>query len=183
MPKINFDEVPDSDLVAEGRYRCVIERIVEKTSSQGNEMWRLRLRIIEGQYQNQKISDNLVFSEKALSRVKMLCKAVGIPVVGAFDLQPQHLYEKEVAIDVIHEEYQGQKQAKVPFRGYFAVEVPFEGDFAMDAKNDTASKTLNERMSPGRGERDPADDLPFPATEYTTDDPPSPADEIEAPPF
>ena len=150
MPKVNFDEIPDSELVAEGDYKCTIEYVEEKTARTGAEMWSLRLRITEGMYKGETIWDNLVFSGKAINRVKILCKAAGVATKGSIDLQPKLLTGKSVIVNVFHEAYQGQMQAKVPFRGY-------------SSPDSEMSTTLNERMSAGKSTAtpEPEGELPF----------------------
>ena len=65
----------------------------------------------------------MVFSQKALPRVKLICSRLGVDVAGEIDLKPEHLIEKTCLVTVTIEEYEGdegkvKKRNSVPFSGY-----------------------------------------------------------------
>jgi hypothetical protein len=128
VPKVNFSNVPDAGaypVAPEGIYRLEIVEIDDTAETKaGEEMWRLRLKIVSGEYKGCFVFDNLTFNTKALGKAKMLCKAVGVDVSKEFFLTPAMLIHKELSASVIVDDYQGQTRNKIPFAGY---SVPQEG--------------------------------------------------------
>ena len=89
-------------------------------------MWKLRLQVEGGEHDGRLIFDNLVFSAKAMSRVKLICASFGLDVSGAVDLDPSMLLEKRAMVSTYQEEYEDDRgQAKVtnriPYDGYSVV--------------------------------------------------------------
>jgi len=126
MPRINFSNVPDAgeySPVPAGRYLCTVADIEEDTTRDNDEMWKLKLRVEYGEYKGRNIYDNMVFSQKAMSRVKLICSRFGIDVSGEVDLQPNLLIGREALVDVEVEPYtdkhgQAKERNTVPFAGY-----------------------------------------------------------------
>lgn len=132
MPRVN---IPKDDLIPEGWYRATIEDIQEKTTRiGGDEMWALRLRITEGEYADRIVKDNLVFSAAAHKRLRIFAKAMGLPSSGTVEFEKHDIQDREVQIEVASEEYNGETQSKVTFRGYKA--VPPKPRTAADADED-----------------------------------------------
>lgn len=126
MPKIDFDkvdDVQDFSPLPEGKYFCRLAEVEEAVTQYGDEMWKLRFAVASGPYQGRYIFDNLVFSEAALKRVKLICSRLGIDISGELDLVPSMIKGRtcNVAVDV--EEYEDsegktKKRNVVPFAGY-----------------------------------------------------------------
>lgn len=126
--KIDFstiDEATDFKPLPEGRYLCVLDNIDETTTKEsGADLWKLRFRVIDGEFTGRTIFDNMVFSEKALKRVKLMCSRLGLDVSKEMDLVPSMIKGKNVFITVEIGEYEdpqtGKKKPKnvVPFAGY-----------------------------------------------------------------
>ena len=130
MPQIDFDEVEDvkgfKPLPA-GTYTCRLEEVEESSTQWGDEMWKLKFVVTEGQYEGRWIFDNLVFSARAMKRVKFICSRLGLAVAGAMNLTPEMLQGRSCAVQVDIEDYtDGEGRAKqrnvVPFAGYEALE-------------------------------------------------------------
>lgn len=134
MPTLNFKDVPDAGnfpVIPEGTYRLEVVEIDDTADTRaGEEMWKIRLKVVGGEFKGCMVFDNLVFSPKALGKVKMLCKAVGIDTSGAVNLTPGLILHKQFKASVIVDEYQGQSKNKIPFAGYSVeqdpVSVPFQ---------------------------------------------------------
>ncbi len=126
MPRINFGKVntpsPEQPL-PDGQYVCKIERVERTATKGGKEMWRLRLVVEDGQYKGRAIRDNLVFSNEAMPRVKLLCESLGIDTSGEgdVDLVPDTIKGGVCRVHVTTEEYQGTTKNKVLFLGYSPV--------------------------------------------------------------
>lgn len=130
-PQVNFDDVPDPEdfsPVPPGRYECRISDVEEATSKNGNLMWNLTLTIEDGEYYGRRIFDRLVFAEKALPRVKLVCQRLGLDTEGTVDLVPSMLRGKKAIVSVEIETYtndagEERKRNVVPFSGY----IPEDG--------------------------------------------------------
>lgn len=130
MVEINFDDVEDvQDFtpVPEGEYMVKVADVTEDETQYGDDIWGLKLEIINGEYSGRYVFDNMVFSEKALKRVKLICSRLGIDTSGTVDLTPDMLMDKQCAVDVVITEYithneegaeQKKKKNSIPFAGY-----------------------------------------------------------------
>ncbi|MDI6794806.1 MAG: DUF669 domain-containing protein [bacterium] len=81
MPKVDFstiDDVQDFSPIPDGQYLSRLSEIEETTTQYGDELWKLRFEVIEGEYAGRYIFDNMVFSKAALKRVKLICSRLGI---------------------------------------------------------------------------------------------------------
>ena len=126
MPKVDFTnvgEVADFAPIPDGEYLVRIVDIETDATKAGDEMWKLRLMVDGGEHDGRLLFDNLVFSAKAMSRVKLICASFGLDVSGALDLDPPMLLEKRALVTTYQEEYNDDKtgQAKVANR------IPFDG--------------------------------------------------------
>lgn len=131
MPRIDFPSISDTADFAplpDGDYVCQLADIEVDHTKAGDEMWKLRWAVQNGEFAGRLIFDNLVFSQKALSRVKFVCGVCGIDTSSAVDLDPSMLLDKRALVSTYQEEYSdGQGRAKVanrvPFEGYAQVPV------------------------------------------------------------
>ena len=126
MPKIDFskvDDVQDFSPLPDGKYLCRLSEIEESSTQYGDEMWKLRFEVIQGEHIGRFIFDNMVFSEAALKRVKLICSRLGLDVSGEIDLTPSLLEGRKCYVSVLTEEYEDnegniKKRNIVPFAGY-----------------------------------------------------------------
>jgi len=143
--KINFDEVETGGggfaPIPDGNYLVKIESIHSgRQTRAGDEMWGLELVVTDGDYQGRKIFDNLVFSQKALWRVKMTCSRFGVPLTGEVEIADiiPRLQGRKAWADVFSEEYNGKTNNRV--RDYSVADITEAASAVADI---------------------PADDLPF----------------------
>lgn len=138
MPKVDFGGVKDPedksfDPLPEGTYHCKVYQVKTGTTKDGSsEMWRVQYAVVNGEHQNRRIFDNIVWSEKAYPRLKLIFKRMGFNVSGVLDLSPGDIVDKEVMIEVELSEYEDRegniKQRNVvPYGGYEAVEETTAG--------------------------------------------------------
>lgn len=126
MPKIDFQSIEDVDdfsPLEPGRYLCRLAEVKEEKTQFGDEMWKLRWVVTEGPYQRRHIFDNMVFSEAALKRVKLICSSLGLDMSSEVDLTPDLIKDKACYVSVDIDEYEDSEgKAKftniVPFAGY-----------------------------------------------------------------
>ena len=139
MPLIDFPTIDEGqatyDPVPVGQYLCVVEKVKPRTTKDGDEMWGLGLKILQGQHAGRFVWDNMVFSERALPRVKLICSRLGLDVSRAWDVTIDDVGGRKVNVNVQTEEYtdkEGNIRSRnvVPYDGYEEVEdsddsVPF----------------------------------------------------------
>ena len=129
MPRVDFTDVGDvADFapIPDGEYLVRIVDIETDATRAGDEMWKLRLMVEGGEHDGRLLFDNLVFSAKAMSRVKLICSSFGLDVSGVLDLDTPMLMDKRALVTTYQEEYEDDRgQAKVanriPFDGYGCV--------------------------------------------------------------
>jgi hypothetical protein len=130
MPRVNFGKVrsPKNEFqpVPEGRYLVKLAEIEEDRTRNGDEMWKLRLVIQKGDHAGRFLFDNLVFSRKAIGRVKAVCASLGVDVTGEVNLTPEDLIGRQCMVATYVEDYQtssGQirQSNRIPWDGYEAV--------------------------------------------------------------
>ncbi|MFA5187101.1 MAG: DUF669 domain-containing protein [Patescibacteria group bacterium] len=137
--KINFNGVPDAQdfaPVPAGTYTCRVSDVEETSTNDGADMWNLTFEIVVGEYRGKRIFDRLVFSEKAMKRVKLICKRFGIDVdaAGEVEILPSMFLDKAINLDVEIEQQRDKSGApkvdengkpkmgnKVTFAGYHEV--------------------------------------------------------------
>ena len=130
MPKVDFstiDDVQDFTPIPAGKYLCKLIGIEEARTQYDDEMWKLRFQVIDGDHVGRFVFDNLVFSEAAIKRVKLICARLGLDVTGETDLTPAMIKDRTCWLTVQTEEYEddeGREKSRnvVPFAGYERVE-------------------------------------------------------------
>ena len=156
MPSIDFtavDEAADFSPLPDGQYRCRLDQIEPDRTQYGDEMWKLRFAVEDEPFQGRFIFDNLVFSEKALGRVKLICSRLGLDVSGAVNVTPELLRHRVCLIEVESEEYVDEegntkKRNIVPFAGYQRIEDGTANHNAANHNAADATENLSEADLP-----------------------------------
>jgi hypothetical protein len=126
MPTIDFSKVEDAQdfsPIPDGEYLCRVHEVEKAVTQNGDEMFKLRFAVIEGEHIGRIIFDNMVFSKAALKRAKFICSNLGIDVLGKTEITPELLKDRRCYVSVITEEYEDdagntKKHSRVPFAGY-----------------------------------------------------------------
>ena len=116
-------------------------------------MWKLRLVVEAGPHRGRYIFDNMIFSDAAMKRVKLICSRLGLDVSGEIELTTVLVRGKSCYVTVETEDYEDQegntkRRNRVTFAGYERAES------ASPAAGEAAEKA-------GVVEDDSEDDLPF----------------------
>lgn len=137
MPRIDFrniGEISDFAPLPDSEYVCRVSGIEVEMTRGGDPMWKLRWTVESGEFAGRLLFDNLVFSLKALPRVKLICASCGLDVSGEIDLEPAMLLEKRARVTTYIEGYADEHGAaktrnRIPFNGYAPVndhdDLPF----------------------------------------------------------
>jgi len=119
-----MDPVDDFSIpVPEDTYLCRVKEVEETKARTGVLMWKLQLKILETEYQERVVFDNLVFTPKALPRVRLFCDALGLDTTGEVLLTPDMVKGKTCQVVVRIEEYendygQNVRRNVVPYAGF-----------------------------------------------------------------
>ena len=126
MPKVDFskiDDVQDFSPLPAGKYPCKLVEVEEARTQYDDEMGKLRFQVASGQYAGRFIFDNLVFSDAAIKRAKLICGRLGLNVSGELNLTTDMLKGRACQVTVDVEDYEDKegktkKRNVVPFAGY-----------------------------------------------------------------
>lgn len=103
--RLDFTKISDEEvtfeLLPEGKHVLKVEKVEEKTSSKGNDFWAITF----VDKDDNRIFDNIFFTDKTLNRVKKMFKILGLDVDGTFDYQPDDLLGCYINAEVLIESY------------------------------------------------------------------------------
>jgi hypothetical protein len=129
MPRVNFNEVPDAanlSPVPPGRYSVVVVDATDGETRAGDPMITVVLEVVApAEYVGRKVWDRLVFSTKALPRVKKFLSAAGYEGLdlGDVDVTAETVVGLVVDADLEISEFKGRdgetrRSNSVTFAGY-----------------------------------------------------------------
>lgn len=137
--KLDFSSIEDFESfvsIPEGTYTCRVAEVRETASQQGAVRWGLRLEVVEGEYAGRTAAwDSLVFSERALPRVKQVLAVLGFDVSGLLELQPNDLVGTSARVQLVIEDREDpltgthKKRLRVPYAGYARVDPEAKSGF------------------------------------------------------
>ncbi len=134
MPKLNMSNydspgVGNFKVVQPGIYLVKVIDVVVKHSTKGFEYWNLKLEIVEdgSEYYGQKLFDNIIFTEKALNRAKLIFESCGVDVSTEREYTPDDLLGAicKVEIDRIETyivEGKGKPKSVIAYAGYYSAD-------------------------------------------------------------
>lgn len=125
MPVIYPRTIPDPEyvLIPEGEYEVEVAEVKEKTTKDGDEMWSVKFKITAGEFSGKKIFTNLVFSDGGLGNIKKFLKSAGFDMnTERVDLRSESIEGATLRATVMHEDYQGRAQSKIPYAGFSALD-------------------------------------------------------------
>lgn len=118
---IDFSQTKDDagfELIPKSVQPCIIEDIEFDISEAGNKMWRVTLKIREGDFEGRKLFTFVVFSQKAMSLAKKAIRAfapelLDKPFNPESILNEIDLIGRTVAARVAFDRYEGRRTNKV----------------------------------------------------------------------
>lgn len=129
-PNLDFEgveDVKDFSPIPKDKYPCIVDQVVEKKTTNDDEMWRLKWKVLSGKYEGRTFFDNMVFSEAAMKRVKLICSRLGLDVSGKISLTTDMVEGAKALVSVEVEDYDAEdddgnpvtkQRNTVPFAGY-----------------------------------------------------------------
>lgn len=106
MPVVNFDQVKEFDLLPKGKYLCELETHDWRTAGSGNDQLRLQYRVVEGDFENRRLSAFCTFTAESAWFLKMNLVACGADpdsLKGDLNIEDENiepLYDARVVVDV-----------------------------------------------------------------------------------
>lgn len=122
-----IDEAQNFGPAPAGTYLCRVVEAKAATTRYNDDMWKLTLEIADGRYKGKQIWDNVVFSQNAMPRAKLICRSFGLPTEGETDIFPEDLRGHEAYVTVEIEDYVNnegvnRQRNSVTFGGYASPE-------------------------------------------------------------
>lgn len=112
--KLNMEGVESYTRCPEGEWLAKLTKIeMGEVQGSGDDCLKARFEVIKGSAKGNTVFETFALSEKALWKLKSFLEAIGVKSNGKFTLDLDKLEGKVCIIDVIHDEYNGTKRAKI----------------------------------------------------------------------
>lgn len=112
--KLDMTGVESYTRCPEGEWLVKLSSIEEgAVQGSGDDCLKARFEVIKGSAKGCAVFETFSLTEKALWKLKGFLEAVGMKANGKLSLDLDKLEGKVCVIDVIHDEYNGQKRAKI----------------------------------------------------------------------
>lgn len=111
--EVNMTGVETFTKAAKGQHRANVKSMETTTTQGGDDAIKVVFAINSGKSKGCNVTETFSLSEKALWKFKAFLTAVGHPSDGKLKIKFGKIIDKEVGINVIHEDYQGTMRAKI----------------------------------------------------------------------
>ena len=112
--KVDMTGVESYTRCSEGEHVAKVKKVEMGTvQGSGDDCIKAVFEVLKGNDKGCQVFETFSLSEKALWKLKSFLQAIGIKADGKLTLDLDKLENKVCIIDVIHEEYNGQKRAKI----------------------------------------------------------------------
>lgn len=111
--KVDMTGVEAYSKVNEGIHAAKIVEVEQTQSQAGDDMITVAYEVTAGPDKGGRVFDNFVLTQKALWKLKVLLKALGMKCDGRLIVDLDRLIGKSCDIEVFHDEYNGQIRAKI----------------------------------------------------------------------
>lgn len=158
--KVDMTGVESYSKASEGIHTAKVAEILEKTSQGGDDMLQFAFEIIKGDDKGSRVFESFVLTDKALWKLKSFLQAVGMKADGKLVLDLDKLIGKICDIEVFHEEYNGQKRAKIS--DYYKVGKGGSTESEEDEADDDEDEEEDEAPAKKSSKKAPAKKTPAP---------------------
>ena len=112
--KVDMTGVESYTRCSEGEHLAKVKKVEMGTvQGSGDDCIKAVFEVLKGADKGCQVFETFSLSEKALWKLKSFLQAIGIKADGKLTLDLDKLEGKVCVIDVVHEEYNGQKRAKI----------------------------------------------------------------------
>ena len=112
--KVDMTGVESYSRCPEGQFPAKLVKLEECTiQGSGDDGLKAKFEVTGGSGKGSNVFETFSLAEKALWKLKMMLEALGMKASGKMTLDLDKLEGKSVGIEVVHDEYNGRKQAKI----------------------------------------------------------------------
>lgn len=112
--KVNMEGVESFTRCPEGEWLARLKKAeMGEVQGSGDDCIKAQFEVIKGSAKGNTVFETFSLTEKALWKLKSFLDAVGMKSNGKLTLDLDKMEGKVCIIDVIHDEYNGQKRAKI----------------------------------------------------------------------
>ena len=112
--KVDMTGVESYSRCPEGQFPAKLIKLEEcSIQGSGDDGLKAKFEVTGGSGKGRNVFETFSLAEKALWKLKMMLEAMGMKAVGKMTLDLDKLEGKSVGIEVVHDEYNGRKQAKI----------------------------------------------------------------------
>lgn len=161
--KVDMTGVESYTRCSEGEHLAKVKKVEMGTvQGSGDDCIKAVFEVLKGADKGCQVFETFSLSEKALWKLKSFLQAIGIKADGKLTLDLDKLEGKICVIDVIHEEYNGQKRAKIS--SYLKESAEDEDEDEDDEEEeddedeDEEEKAPKSKKSSGKKQPEPEDD-------------------------
>lgn len=141
--KLDMTNISAYQRCEEGRHRVKVVSVEEATSQGGNDMLKVAFEVISGSSKGARVFENFALTDKALWKLKLCLKSMGMKADGKISLDLDRLVGKTTTIEVGYEEYNGQDRARI--LNYFETNsTPEQNDDDDDDDDEDETEVDNE---------------------------------------
>lgn len=112
--KVDMTGVESYSRCPEGQFPAKLVKLEECTiQGSGDDGLKAKFEVTGGSGKGSNVFETFSLGEKALWKLKMMLEAMGLKASGKMTLDLDKLEGKSVGIEVVYDEYNGRKQAKI----------------------------------------------------------------------
>lgn len=112
--KVDMTGVESYTRCPEGEWLAKLKKIEEvEIQGSGDDGLKAQFEVIKGAAKGSSVFETFSLTEKALWKLKSFLDAIGVKSSGRLSIDLDKLEGKVCIVDVIHDEYNGQKRAKI----------------------------------------------------------------------
>lgn len=112
--KVNMEGVESFARCPEGEWLAKLKKVeMGEVQGSGDDCLKAQFEVIKGSAKGNTVFETFSLTEKALWKLKSFLDAAGMKSSGKLTLDLDKMEGKVCIIDVIHDEYNGQKRAKI----------------------------------------------------------------------
>lgn len=141
--KVNMEGVESFTRCPEGEWLAQLKKAeMGEVQGSGDDCIKAQFEVIKGSAKGNTVFETFSLTEKALWKLKSFLDAAGMKSNGKLTLDLDKLEGKVCIIDVIHDEYNGQKRAKIS--SYIKPGEPEEDDEDIDDEDEDIDEDEDE---------------------------------------
>lgn len=150
--KVNMEGVESFTRCPEGTWLARLKKIdMVEIQGSGDDGLKAQFEVIKGSAKGNSVFETFSLAEKALWKLKQCLEAMGLKASGKLTLDLDKIEGKICLIDVIHDEYNGQKRAKIS--AYMKPGDESDEDVDDEDIDDTEDEEDEEEEAPKKGKK------------------------------